>query len=151
MRVIMRGRVQHDMHGSLTVFVHSSCRDTLQRQLESLDFHIINFDTNVDNDQLPSAVKEEGRGERRSKVITERFIAEVASKCMEEAIVFLFLSGIQFPMKVGAGLSALPREPTQLWLLHCFVYFLIFKATTFNFDMPDVRKSHHTLEDLPES
>ncbi len=60
---------------------------------------MIHFDTNIDNDQSPSAAKE-GK-DKRAKVITEKFIAEVANKCMDDAIVFLFLSGIQFPMKVG--------------------------------------------------
>ena len=80
-------------------FIIQSSRETLKRQLASKDFHVIHFDTNIDDDQLPRAAKE-GK-DKRAKVITERFISQVASKCMDEAIVFLFLSGIQFPIKVG--------------------------------------------------
>lgn len=72
-------------------------RETLKKQLQSLNFHVLNFDTNIDNDQLSNNPPKTSKAKR----ITERFISEVADKCMDKAIVFLFLSGIQFPMKVG--------------------------------------------------
>lgn len=36
------------------------------------------------------------------KRLVEKFSKEVASKCSEDAVVFIYISGIQFPFEVSA-------------------------------------------------
>ena len=79
---------------------HCSHRETLKRQLENMGFHTHTLDTDIEKDDFSDVPQIAGSG--RSRVINDRFRKEVVENCSKDAVVFIFLSGIQFPCKVGS-------------------------------------------------
>ena len=68
----------------------------MEKHLEAMDFKVKTLETSIDLSRVESGCKDQS-----SKSITEKFKNEITRFCNEGAIVFIFLSGLQFPCKAS--------------------------------------------------
>ena len=64
-----------------------------------MGFHTHTLDTDIEKDDFSDVPRIAGG--KRARVINHRFRKEVIENCSEDAVVFIFLSGIHFPHKVS--------------------------------------------------
>jgi len=90
-------------------------RNKLHTKFESLRFKVLDFElhgsSNVGGKKVGTAGGQgEGEGQEdqaEEKFQEEQFKERVVSKCAEDAIVFIYMSGIQIPFEVS-GCSTTP-------------------------------------------
>lgn len=87
-------------------FPFSQC---LRDHFSQLDFEVIDLVLNIGNTGGEGGGAQEDNKEQKlqthAQKLAEKFRSEVVSKCSDEAVVFIYISGIQFPFPVSSHSS----------------------------------------------